>query len=48
MVHTLGGKDRQISLSSKPAWSTSQVPGQQGLHNKIMSQKTKQTVYMYP
>jgi hypothetical protein len=28
-------------LSSKPAWSTEQVPGQPGLHRETLSQKTK-------
>jgi hypothetical protein len=31
-------------LSSKPTWSTEQVPGQPGLHRETLSQnKTKQT-----
>ena len=29
------------SLSSRPAWSTEQVPGQPGLHRKTLSWKTK-------
>jgi hypothetical protein len=29
------------SLSSRPAWSTEQVPGQPGLHKETMHQKTK-------
>jgi hypothetical protein len=33
-----------ISLSSSPAWSTDQIPGQQGLHRETLSQKKqKQT-----
>jgi hypothetical protein len=29
-------------LSSRPAWSTSRVPGQPGLHRETLSRKTKQ------
>ena len=29
------------SLSSRPAWSTKQVPGQPGLHRETLSWKTK-------
>ena len=29
------------SLSSRPAWSTEQVPGQPGLHRETLSQKKK-------
>ena len=29
------------SLSSSPAWSTEQVPGQPGLHRETLSQKKK-------
>jgi hypothetical protein len=28
-------------LSSRPAWSTEQVPGQPGLHRETLSRKTK-------
>ena len=35
----LVGRGRQISVSSRPAWSTNQVPGQL----ETQSQKTKQT-----
>lgn len=31
------------SLSSKPSWSTDQVPEQLGLHKKTLSEKQKQT-----
>jgi hypothetical protein len=30
-------------LSSRPAWSTEQVPGQPGLHRETLSRKTKKT-----
>ena len=30
------------SLSSRPAWSTEQVPGKPGLHRESLSQKQKQ------
>jgi hypothetical protein len=29
-------------LSSRPAWSTEQVPGQPGLHRETLSQKQQQ------
>jgi hypothetical protein len=37
----LGGRGRQIFVSSRPAWSTEQVLGQPGLHREILSQKKK-------
>ena len=34
---------RQMSVSSRPAWSTERVPGQpRELHRETLSQKTKQ------
>lgn len=32
-----------ISVSSKPFWSTQQVQGQQEIHSKNLTHKTKQT-----
>ena len=38
----LGGRSRKISVSSRLAWSTDQVPGQlELLHRKTLSQKKK-------
>ena len=28
-----------VTMSSRPAWSTEQVPGQSGLHRETLSQK---------
>jgi hypothetical protein len=36
---TLGSRGRRISVNSRPAWSTEQVPGQPGLHSEALSQK---------
>ena len=41
-VH-LGDRDRQISVSSSPAWSTGQVSPQQGLHREPLSHKQTNT-----
>ena len=35
------GRDRWISVSSRPAWSTELIPLQPRLHKEILSQKTK-------
>ena len=38
----LGGRDREISVSSRPALSTELVPGQLGLwHNETLGHKTE-------
>ena len=42
----IGGRDRQISLSSRPAWSKKQVPGQSRLHRETLCPK-KKCVYRY-
>lgn len=34
----LGGRGTQISVSSRPAWSTQYIPGQPGLRREILSQ----------
>lgn len=34
-----GGRSRQISESSRSAWSTQPVPGQPGLHRETLFQK---------
>jgi hypothetical protein len=33
-------------VSSRPAWSTEQIPGQPGLYRKILSRKTKLSEYV--
>ena len=40
-VQHSGGRGREISVSSRPAWSTNWVPGQTGLHRETLSWKTK-------
>jgi hypothetical protein len=37
----LGGRGRQLSVSSRPAWSTELALEQPGLHRETLSQKTK-------
>jgi hypothetical protein len=37
-----GGKDRQISVSSRSTWSTEQVPGQPGTIQRNLVSKVKQ------
>jgi hypothetical protein len=37
----LGGRGSRISVSSRPAWSTEQVPGQPGIHTGTLFQITK-------
>ena len=36
-----GGRGRWISVSLSPSWSTERVPGQPGLHRKVLSLKMK-------
>ena len=36
-----GQRQRQISVSSRPAWSTELVPGQLGLHIILSQKQTK-------
>jgi hypothetical protein len=36
-IHS-GGRGRQISVNSRPTWSTEPVPGQSGLHKETLSQ----------
>jgi hypothetical protein len=36
------GSDRWIFVSSRPAWSTEQVPGQLGLHKETLSKNKNQ------
>jgi hypothetical protein len=36
-----GSRDRQISVSSRPAWSAESVPEQPGLYRDTLSQKTE-------
>lgn len=39
-----GGRGRQMCVSSRPAWSREQVPGQSGLlHRETLFSKTKQS-----
>ena len=40
-IPALGRQKQADLLSSRPAWSTQQVPGQPGLHGEALSQKTK-------
>lgn len=37
----MGGRDNQISKSSRPAWSTERLQGQSGLLGETLSPKTK-------
>ena len=37
----LEGRGRQISVSSRQAYSIDRVPGQPGLHRETLSQKSK-------
>ena len=39
LISALGGGDRQISVSLRPAWATGRVPGQPGLCRETLSQK---------
>ena len=36
-----GSRGRQISVTSRPAWSTEQVPGQPGLHTEKLCLETQ-------
>ena len=51
MAHTLilllEGKGRWVSLSSRPAWSSEQAPGQPGIHREALSQKKKKKKKSY-
>ena len=46
VVHTCNPSIREAEaggcVSSKPAWSTQQVPGQRELHRETLSEKSKQ------
>ena len=35
------------SVSSRPAWSKEQVPGQPGLHSETLSQKKKKKIFSF-
>ena len=39
VIPALGGRSKQISVSSRPAWSTEWVLGQPGLHRNPASEK---------
>lgn len=41
LISASGGRGKQISVSSKQAWSTEQVPGQPGPHKETLPEKTK-------
>jgi hypothetical protein len=42
-ILNLGTKEAEagVSLSSQPAWSTEQVPGQPGIHRETLSREEK-------
>ena len=39
LIPAFKGRDRWISVSLRPAWSTDRVPGLPRLHREILSQK---------